>query len=415
MKIVILHQYFLTAETSGNTRAYDLSRLLIELGHQVTLITSSGFVEQKTNKIWSEIQLDGITIKILKTLKYDNSKSYFLRVLEFLYFAILASIRLVFIKTDLVIVSSPPLTIGIPALVKKYWDGTDYFFEARDVWPEAAIAIGALKNKLLKRIAIKLEAMVYCGSSHIIPLSVDMESSILRRFDKNSLNTTVIENIALVDMFSKRMKDHGTDLKRDLQKEGSFSIVYAGAFGDVNGLEYVIRLAYELRKRDGDINFYLYGKGKQKEQIIALAKSLKVLDKNVFFKDPVSKAVLPCIYSQVEMGSSFVISISELWANSANKFFDSLAAGRPVLINYGGWQSDLIKSANVGYVLPSKVEELNEVILDDFIRYCSKKELHQIQRENALKLSQNFSYQNFKVKYGTILQDYFQNKVLAPH
>ena len=56
------------------------------------------------------------------------------------------------------------------------------------------------------------------------------------------------------------------------------------------------------------------------------------------------------------MGSSFVIPIKELWANSANKFFDTLAAGKPILINHNGWQKNLIYKKNIGFVLPTVID-----------------------------------------------------------
>ncbi len=40
-------------------------------------------------------------------------------------------------------------------------------------------------------------------------------------------------------------------------------------------------------------------------------------------------------------------------ANSANKFFDALAAGKPIMINYKGWQANLIEKYNIGIVVPS--------------------------------------------------------------
>ena len=39
--------------------------------------------------------------------------------------------------------------------------------------------------------------------------------------------------------------------------------------------------------------------------------------------------------------------------NSANKFFDALAAGKPVAINHGGWQADLLEETGAGLVLDS--------------------------------------------------------------
>ena len=45
------------------------------------------------------------------------------------------------------------------------------------------------------------------------------------------------------------------------------------------------------------------------------------------------------------------LPLREMEANSANKFFDGLAAARPIAINYGGWQKDLIESHEVGIAL----------------------------------------------------------------
>src|SRR5690606_34630694 len=73
--------------------------------------------------------------------------------------------------------------------------------------------------------------------------------------------------------------------------------------------------------------------------------------------DPISKNELPQWYNAISMGASFVIDIPELWANSANKFFDTLAAGKPMLINHDGWHADMIRSRDVGYVLPFEVTD----------------------------------------------------------
>ena len=53
-----------------------------------------------------------------------------------------------------------------------------------------------------------------------------------------------------------------------------------------------------------------------------------------------------------------------MWANSANKFFDALASGKPVAINYGGWQADLLESAGAGLRLPANDPELAFALLD---------------------------------------------------
>ena len=61
---------------------------------------------------------------------------------------------------------------------------------------------------------------------------------------------------------------------------------------------------------------------------------------------------MPALFSAATLTTSLVIDQPEMWANSANKFFDSLAAGRPIAINYKGWQAYLLKKTNAGLVLP---------------------------------------------------------------
>src|SRR5699024_1670369 len=123
---------------------------------------------------------------------------------------------------------------------------------------------------------------------------------------------------------------------------------------------------------DNQLVYILIGSGAEKENIIDLARKSEVLNKNVFIMEPISKGELPLWYNAVSMGSSFVIDIPELWANSANKFFDTLAAAKPVLINHEGWQAETIRSINVGYVLPF---EITEEVAKEFVDYTKNENL----------------------------------------
>src|SRR5699024_2034549 len=107
----------------------------------------------------------------------------------------------------------------------------------------------------------------------------------------------------------------------------------------------------------------------------------EVLNKNVFVYDPITKDELPIWYNSVSMGSSFVVDIRELWANSANKFFDTLAAGKPVLINHEGWQADVIRHEKIGFVLPVKI---SEEAVKEFVAYTHEEDLYERQKQNAL-------------------------------
>lgn len=382
MKILYLHQYFKFPNESGGTRSYDLATSFVKQGHQVVVITATSDEKYKTNKCWCTEEREGMEIHWI-FLPYGNDLSYLQRSLVFFKFLWFSSFRLLKIKADLVLATSTPLTIGVPALIKKWFGKTPFVFEVRDVWPEAVIAIGAVKNKWMKKLLYGLEKMIYKNAIAIVPLSTDMQKSIISRYPQFSEKSSiVIENISEVNRFQGNSEK--IDIKRIIGFEPRFSVLYAGTFGRVNGVHKVIELAEISLLLDKELVYILIGSGAEKEKVEQLAIDKGVLNKNVYVLDPVSKGELPLWYNSVSMGSSFVIDIKELWANSANKFFDTLAASKPVLINHEGWQAETIRSRNVGFVLPY---EISAEAVEYFVEYTQNEGLINEQKKQALNLA----------------------------
>ncbi|RKR07182.1 glycosyltransferase involved in cell wall biosynthesis [Maribacter vaceletii] len=405
MKIIYLHQYFSTPKVSGGTRSYDLAKKYIEQGHEVEFITSSIGFKETFEKKWTFLEIENITFHVLNTPSADNAAPYIKRIIVFLQFLWSASFKILKLKGDIVISTSTPLTIGIPALIKKWIHKTPYIFEVRDVWPEAVIAIGAIKNKIAQHFLYLLEAKIYNNASAIVPLSIDMKNSITTRFPHLRCPIITIENISELTRFKEGYHTDISVIKENIGFVPRFSILYAGTFGKVNGLSYVINIAEKIIQKDPSIVFILLGRGSEKEALIKKATEKNVLNKNVFILKSVPKSSLPQWYYECQMGSSFVIPIKELWANSANKFFDSLAAGRPVLINHKGWQEEVLTKKESGYILPYNLEDINDTNIDKFIAFTNNKEYQHHQKENAIKLAELFSLQNASSKYLSILQN----------
>ena len=134
-----------------------------------------------------------------------------------------------------------------------------------------------------------------------------------------------------------------------------------------------------------------------------------MLNKNVFIFDPVKKTDLPYLYSISTVGSSFVIDIPALWDNSANKFFDTLAAHKPMVINHQGWQADAINEYNFGYVLPSTITEDS---VRKFVKYMNNDILLKQQGDNAYKQAvEKYSLEVAVSKYMKIFNNISENKV----
>jgi len=382
MKLIYLHQYFKFPDETGGTRSYDLASSFVGKGIDVTVVTSTSDEKYKTKQRWVEIERYGIKVHYVY-LPYGNHLSYLQRSFVFFKFLWFATFRLLKLKGDVVLATSTPLTIGIPALIKKWFGKTPFVFEVRDVWPEAVIAIGAIKNKWLQKLLYRLEKLIYKNASVIVPLSTDMQKSIVSRYPQFKDKTDiVIENIAEINRFQSNSET--VDLEGIIGFQPRFSVLYAGTFGKVNGIHKVIELAEKTLQIDKELVYILIGSGAEKKNIVQLAKDRGVNGKNVFILNPISKKELPLWYSAVSMGSSFVIDIPELWRNSANKFFDTLAAGKPVLINHEGWQAEAIRKYNVGYVLSF---EITEEVAKEFVDYTKNENLAHEQKESALKLA----------------------------
>lgn len=384
MNILYLHQYFKFPHESGGTRSFDLATSFLKAEHKVTVITATSDEKYKDGKRWEVEELDGLEIHRIY-LPYNNKLSYIKRSLVFFAFLWHSSFRLLRLKGDVVLATSTPLTIGIPALVKKWFGRTPFIFEVRDVWPEAVIAIGAIKNKLMQKVLYGLEKLIYKNAKAIVPLSVDMKESIDRRYPKYRHKTKiVIPNISEINRFQRETLNSNI-IEETIGFKPRFSVLYAGTFGKVNGIDYVVKLAKQTINLGPGLVYILFGNGAEKDNVRNMAKEEGVLHKNLFILDSVPKNELPDWYASSSMGSSFVIDIKELWANSANKFFDTLAAAKPVLINHEGWQAETIRNKNMGYVLPV---EITKEVAKEFVAYTKDAALHAVQCQNALQLAQ---------------------------
>ena len=405
MKIIYLHQYFKFPNESGGTRSYDLATGFLDLGHKVEVVALTSDNSFKKDGRWSQIKKDGLVLHLI-FIPYKNDMNYIKRSSVFIKFLWFSTLKLLTIKGDVVIATSTPLTVGIPALIKKWIHKTPYIFETRDIWPEVVIAIGAIRNKIMQKILFYLERLIYKNASAIVPLSSDMKHSIMTRYPEyKSKQVKVIENISEISRFQNGYDKKKSMIKDKIGFHPRFTVLYAGTFGRVNGINYVIGLANKLLQIDSSIAFLLVGEGVERKALIQKAIKKKVLNKNLFILDPVSKIELSQLYFECDIGSSFVLPIGELWSNSANKFFDTLASGKPVLINYKGWQEEVINKKNIGYVLPPK---LNDDDVKKFAQYSLNKLLIAEQGVNSLSVAKKYYSKDMAIeKYNNILNNIF--------
>jgi glycosyltransferase involved in cell wall biosynthesis len=128
-------------------------------------------------------------------------------------------------------------------------------------------------------------------------------------------------------------------------------VVYAGTLGIINGVSYFVEVASVMRQLALQVRFLVLGDGIEREQIKSLAQKRGVWEKNFFLLPPIAKQDMPDVLSAADIATSLFRTIEAMWHNSANKFFDALASRTPVAINYGGWQSNVLRESGAGLVM----------------------------------------------------------------
>lgn len=363
MKIIYLHQYFNTPDMSGGTRSYEMAKRLVAAGHEVHIVTS--WVGDSPHTEWYEEMIDGITVHWFPN-PYNNKMSFKRRIQAFFRFAFAAKQKVSQISADVIFATSTPLTIALPAILGARKHKIPVVFEVRDLWPEVPIAMGILRKPYQIFLAKALEKWAYKNSSHVIALSEGMKEGVISTgYPKDRVS--VIPNSCDNDLFDVSEEDYLKFKEKNTWLPNGETIIYTGTFGMVNGVGVAVDLARELKQRGSTIKILLIGDGLEFETIYKKAQEYKVLDEQLFIRKQVPKTEIPYFLKYATMASSFAIDLPAIQANSANKFFDALAASKPILINYGGWQKDIIEQNNCGVVAWKKsIKEIaNE--LEDFI------------------------------------------------
>jgi len=347
MHILYLHQYFATPRGQTGTRSYEFARRWVAAGHRVTMLTSVAQLTDvdlfgSTGHLARRVTIDGIDVVALN-VPYRHSMGFGRRVWSFVWFMMLAVWYVTAWRgVDVVYASSTPLTIGVPAVIARVLRGRRFVFEVRDPWPTVPIEMGIIRNGLLIGVLRALERMIYRWADAVVTLSPGM-SDLVGAVAPSGKSVTTIPNCADIDLFRADVDGGAERAARGW--DDRFVCLHTGAMGRANGLEVVVRAAERFRD-DPRFLFVLMGAGGERRKLEAMRDRLGL--SNLQIVDGVPKARLPAVLAAADACLMTVTGVRALEHNSANKYFDYLSAGRPVVMNYGGWKREVLERAEAG-------------------------------------------------------------------
>jgi len=351
MHVLYFHQHFSTPKGAAGIRSYQMARALVREGHHVTIVCGSyGLGSTGVDTPFKNGSRTGIVdgIRVVEyELAYSNRDGFVQRSILFLKFA-LRSLKLALTEDfDVAFATTTPLTAGIPGIAARWLRGKKFVFEVRDLWPELPRAMGAITNPVILAAMSVLEWVSYRSAHRCVALSPGIKEGIAR-LGVSSDRIKLVPNGCDLEIFSGLKVEPWRPAE---VAAGDLMAIFSGTHGLANGLDAVLDAARILKGRGRtDIKLVLVGDGKLKPALKERATNENLT--TVVFLDSVPKAKLAGLLASADVGMQILANVPAFYyGTSPNKFFDYLAASKPVLTNYPGWVADLITEANCGFAV----------------------------------------------------------------
>lgn len=351
MNILCLCQIIEAGDGAGSERHFYFCKYAARKGHQATAITSN--VDYKN----AQVKFSGTAGTITQTIEgvdihyvysYANFRGSFIKrfyyYLTYFFSSIIQALKIG--KPDVVYAVSTPLTVGLLGYIISRLRGVPFVFEVTDLWPEAAVECGVVKNKGLIKLAHWLAMFCYKKSAHIIGLGRSMCDAIVAKgIDKDKVS--LITNGVDLSLFHNREPNdtRRLEIRTRCGFGDRFVAMYMGAHGAYNALDTIIDTALIL-KDDPRFLFVLIGDGDEKSNLQKRVSDNHLA--NVIFLPPMPRVDSPDMLSAAD---AFVLPNRKgdfFTGNLPNKLFDFLASARPVVVAGAGESPELVMAAGAG-------------------------------------------------------------------
>lgn len=347
MKVLFLTDNFPPEVNAPASRTFAHCQEWVKMGADVTVITCfpnfpiGKVYEGYKNKLYSVEQISGI--KVVRVWSYIVANKGFLkRILDFISYSIISFLAGLFIKTDVIVGTSPQFFTALSGRALAFWKRRPWIMEVRDLWPESIKAVGAMKGNLFIRHFEWQEKRCYRSASKIVVVTDSFKRKLIDRgIDSNKI--TVVKNGVDRSIFQPMRKDE--NLVKKLNLEGKIVVGYIGTHGMAHKLDFILQCAKSLES-DDRYHFLLVGNGAEKANLVRLKDTLGC--RNVTMLDSVAKTE---VHRYISILDVCLINLrkSELFKMVIpSKIFENAAMGVPILMGVEGEAKSIVENYKAG-------------------------------------------------------------------
>lgn len=365
MNILIFTDSFPPEIRSASHLMYELSENLIIKGNKIVVITTfpkynlNEIPNKYRKKIFLKENYNGITTFRLFSLPIHNVPHIIRAISQWVLAIIFMIVGLIPEKIKVILVYSPPITLGLSAYFVSQVKKTPFIFNVQDLFPQNAIDLGILKNKFLIKIYKKVEIFIY-KKAKFITVHSEGNKRYIQKHGTNKDKIKVIYNWVDTDFIKPLSKLN--DFRKKYKLNNKFVVSFAGVIGLAQDLISVIKAASILKDIE-DILFLLAGDGLEKERLEREVLRLNL--KNVIFLPFQERVKYPELIAASDI---CLVTLKKSMKTPVvpGKLQSIMAGGRPVLLSVPT-ESDarkIVSEAMCGICIePENPEEMAKAIL----------------------------------------------------
>lgn len=353
MRVLIISQHFAPEITAARARVQAFAEGLARRGHEVEVVCAvpnhpAGVIEPEfRGRLIASSPMDGFQVRRV-WVRASPRKSAINRVLLYGTFAAMATVAgsTVVRRPDVVLASSPPLPVGVAAAAVAARHRVPWVFDVRDLWPEAAIALGELREGRLARAVARLERRLYRSADRVVTVTEPFGAEISAVVDEPSKVRVIMNGTTSlwVEAGEREPDRAALDLPRD-----RFIWAYAGNLGLAQGLDTAISAAAELGEA---YQLLVLGDGPMRQSLERQAAELP--PGTVAFRGLVEPETAAAYLRAADALLVPLDAQPALRKYVPSKLFDCLAIGRPVIVAAAGESERLVTAANAGVTVPPR-------------------------------------------------------------
>jgi colanic acid biosynthesis glycosyl transferase WcaI len=333
VRILIVTQFFVPEIGAAQTRLHTFAAGLAARGHDVNVVCEvpnhpQGIVHRGFGmRLIDARRLDGFST-LYVWVKVSTTKTMRTRLAFYgSYAAMATAVGASLSRPDVVFASSPPLPLGVAAALVAARHRVPWVLDVRDLWPDAAVAMGELRPGRALRAAQLLERCLYRSASAISTVTEPFRASIADKVGDPEKITLIPNGTTRFWLAARGLGPDRATLGLPVDR---FVWTYVGHLGVAQGLEPAVDAANLLDDRyllliigDGPARGGLEARARECSGAVEFRSQVAPGDARRYLRS--SDALLVPLAADPAL-QSFVPS----------KLFDYAAVGRPMIVTARG-------------------------------------------------------------------------------